>query len=287
MASDVVKSMYGELKRILKVEKKLRYNSVLLSFLKIKSNQRLAYLERTSCTKSMFIGQLDELLSRGDIQHFGDGDKYCITAQYVWKQEKEALLENNCIPVLFDEEYFNCPKAEGISEKERVIIYTLLVARAFSLESAMDLKTGEQYWSKWEDLVGDAYNVLKDAGMLEKLKREDLYSKKSTENKVSALFRHTDSLPKKTLLRFIAPGMQRYFLDLVDKDQKVIPAEVTAILKIAFPKNLLDLERIDALSKACIEIAYSKGMYLTEVKNPYIDTKVDGIMKRCFEELLL
>lgn len=287
MKSDVVKSMYDELKRILTVEKKLKYNSVLLSFLKIKSNQRLMYLERTARAKNILAGQLEELLLRKDVQYFGEGDRYCITAQYIWKQEKDMLIDNNDIPVMFDKDYFNCPIAEEITEKERVIIFTLIVSRAFSLESAMDLKTGEEYWGKWEELVGESYNILKNVGMLEKLKREDLYSKKSTENKVSSLFRHTDKLPKKTSLRFIAPGMQKYYLNLTNENKELLPSELTGILKILFPKDLLDLNIIDTLSKSCIEIAHLKGIYLTEIKNPYIDTNVDGIMKRCFEELLL
>jgi hypothetical protein len=286
MAKDIIESMYDELKRLLTVEKKLRNNSVLLSFLKIKSNSRLSYLERTCQPEAFFLGQLEQRLSNKDIQHYGEDDKYCLTADYVWRREKEHILNNDFIPQFFDEEYFNCPKSEGITEKEKVIIFTLLFARAFSEDTAMDLKIGETYWPKWEELTGDAYDVLASVGLLFTLPRDSLFSKSSTENKVSSLFRHTDSLPKKTFLRFVAPGGQKYFLDLCDEEGEFSLEQLIKLLKLIFKGNNLSLEKIDQLSDESIRLAHAQGLYLTDVKNPYINLDVDLVIRRCFEELM-
>jgi hypothetical protein len=286
MAKDIIESMYDELKRLLMVEKKLRNNSVLLSFLKIKSNSRLSYLERTCQPEAFFLGQLEQRLSNKDIQHYGEDDKYCLTADYVWRREKEHILNNDFIPQFFDEEYFNCPKYEGITEKEKVIIFTLLFARAFSEGTAMDLKIGENYWSKWEELTADTYDVLTRIGLITNLQKDALFSKSSTENKVSSLFRHTDVLKKKTFLRFVGPGEQKYYIDVCDAYGNFSAAELVKLLKIMVKGDTLSLEMLDKLSEDSIGLAHSKGLYLTDVKNPYINLSVDMEIRRSFEELI-
>ena len=74
----------------------------------------------------------------------------------------------------------------------------MIAARAFSSESAIDLKTSDKTLDVMREIIDGTYKLLSSLKVVTKLQIEELYGKKGNEHEVSNLIRHTDSLPRLT-----------------------------------------------------------------------------------------
>lgn len=284
---NMITQMYEELKRCLAVNGKLVENSVILSFLNVKSNARLSLLDESAFDLHNFNGLQQEYLDNKLIQKVGTGRKYCLTAQAIWQQEKNSLVDDDLLTNFLQEKIFNCPTEDvSLSEKERVILLAFILGRAFSVHTAMDLKLGDQFLDNWETIIIRAYDLLVELHCISKLKREDLFGKKVNEHPVSNLIRHTDSLPKKTALLFYALGEQKYLLNLAKDDTNTISAESSDnILSLIFERQKkLSLSETDKIAEVCNQTANRIGVLCYKEANEFISFENDNIIRDALEE---
>ncbi len=258
---------------LIKKYKKEKHPSLLIWFLDIKSNDRLrlikdSHINKFKIHKEVFKNLIDEnLIKETDIL-----SEYVLTAKGIWEYEnskgtisKESLLE------YLDEKYFKTFKSreKKITDKQKVILLTMIAARTFSRDSLMDLKMVDSALDAWKDIATQAYDLLLVMGFIKDMKKEDLFYKKEikgNEKEISHLFRHCDEIPKITKGVFKAIGKQKYFLDLY-KNNKINVEDLKFIFKKIIIDKKLTIPEVDKITEFCNRIATEKNVFIFDIKN--------------------
>lgn len=220
--NDQLATIYTSLREYLQLKRKLKDNSVLVSFINVKSNDAYKLLagsaiKRTRLPKNIF----ETLLSRGFIRVAGEPDKVVITAKGIWEIEsRNGTINNDILIDRIDGKFLDIFKEGGrLTEKDKVILLGMISVRSFSRESALDLKKGESVLSYLQSLLQSSFELLSRNNVVLKLKLEDLFGAQGNEHPVSHLIRHTDALLKRTWGIYKTLGQQKYYLDLFDGDR--------------------------------------------------------------------
>lgn len=271
---------------LIKKYKKEKYKSLLIWFLDIKSNDRLRLIKDSHINKIKIPKELfNELLDENLIKDTDVINEYVITAKGIWEYEtsKQLLCKDNLLKYL-DDKYFKTfkSKEKEITDKQKVILLTMIAARTFSKNSLIDLKMSESALKTWKDIATDAYDLLSSLNFLKDLKKHDLFYKREVrgnEKEISHLFRHCDEIPKITKGVFQALGKQQYFLNLY-KDGKINKEDLKFILKKIFSNKKLSIADVDKISEFCNKIATEKNVYIFDIRNHiFHNPKYDSLIR--------
>lgn len=267
-----------------KNKKNIIKRSVFFTFLNLKSNVR-GQLLREATIPSYKINRdaLFHLESNNFIRKTETLGNYTITAKGIWEiEQKKNILNITNLLEFLDDKLFNISKfaEKPLSDKQKIVILSMLAIRCFSEDSPLDLKTTEQILNVVKETVDKTYQLLKSLQLISKLNEDDLYGKKGNEHPVSNLFRHTDELPKLTGGLFKAAGNQKYYLDLYNKDQISHDGIKSLFEKIIGEKKLTFIE-MEMLSDFCQKISHEKSIFLFSdiKKHVFSKTKFDDVIK--------
>jgi len=286
MSSDIIlKKLYNNLKTNLEVDNKLKSQSILISFVDLKSNARFRYILGSALDLSQYDRRdINELLNNKLIRETEDVNSYAISGKGVWFIEENTILSINHFIDFIDNKYFDLAiNNNNITDKEKVILLSLITARAFSEATAINLKNDYLILDSCKRIIDNSYLILNEYGIVKKI--NNLYGKKGNEHIVSNLIRHTDILPKKTKGIYMAPGNQKYFLDIVHNDNISID-KLSYIIKCVLPK---DIEYNDVLSifEKFKTNSYNEAVYLNNnLNNSFINPHYDDMIKNAFEEAI-
>ena len=275
-----LRRFYTDLRDRLLLDKKLRGESVLLSCLQVKKNVRYRLLSDASIDKfGVLSKELQDLLAGGFIRESAEMSRYSITAKGIWEIEtEEGILSQRRLVEYLDHKNFDLfSKKSRLTSKEKVIVLSLLAARAFSESSCVDLKKDDATMNGWGRVIEKAYELLRALGLISDLEREKLLKTEGNEHPVSHLIRHTDALPRKTKGLYTAPGKQRYYLDL--SDEREIPIDKVAFMFRLVFEGDLGLDGMDRVLKFCNTVAYDDAILVFELAshifaNPSFDEVV-------------
>lgn len=278
--------LYGTL--LLK-DKKIKENSLLFTFFDIKSNDRLRLLiEGGTISSDIPLNIKKKLLNNKYIRETSEVNIISLTAKGIFHVEKlKEKLNHESIIEKIDHKFFNLfhEVQRELTEKEKIIILSLISARAFSIDSTADLKRSNKAQEEWGEIFVKCYHFLKKLNIITKLTEEDLFGKKGLEHPVSNVFRHTDSLPKLTRTVFSAPGNQKYFLNLYEKDYLDLE-KLRYILKKIFKDLNIDYSLANEISEFFRDITYTKDVYLfDQKKHIFSDIKYDKIINDLLRDL--
>ncbi len=283
---DCLSEFYNRLdENIKKKKKKLERNSVLLTFLNFKSNDRYRLLSNSSIPSYKINKAVIPLLEKEKlIRETESIGEYTLTAMGLWEVEKEKeLLHDMVIIDYFDEKFFNLYKKieKPLSDKQKVILLSFIATRAFSDHSVIDLKTTDKRLDKLQEIINNSYHLLKSLGMITKLKFNDLYRAKGKGNErpVSHLIRHTDALPKITKGLYKAKGNQKYFLDLY-RENRFSEKDLIFLFKKIFDFKNLNYNELEKLYKFCIDTAHNYNIFLFDIdRHIFSKSKFDRLIK--------
>ena len=268
-------------------EKGLTENSVLISFLRTQSASRYNAL-RKSTINSAFVPNnvLMLLLAKGFIQCIGNVDDYAITAKGVWHYEKNHDLINEQILLSYlDEKYFSdelSVKNVDLNDKEKVILFAMILARAFSEKSAVDLKRSDTVKDKWQEILETSYDALENLGFVTKLEKTDFLGTRGNEHVVSSIFRHNNSMVQKTKGIYAYTRKQEYYLDLY-KDGVLSEEKLSYLFWKIFKGNIAPTS-VDFIINCCDKVSSRESIYLFNMNEhifsmPTYDTLLkDGLM---------
>lgn len=223
----------------------------------------------------------ESLLQNGYIRSTGTDNRYYITARGIWKvEEHEGKINADKLIKFIDKEKFSKSFQEvnkNITDKQKVILFTLIATRCFSQYSVADLKTQNRIKDVWAEVVDECYSFLEKMGTVKKLKYSDLYGRVGNEHKVSNLFRHTDRLPKLTQNIFQTLGRsQKYYLDLSNNKQ-INKGKLKILLQKIFDSITLDSNKREKISNFCREISHGYDTRLfPKNKNDFHGFEYDG-----------
>ena len=274
LPNDIIKQLgkfYKKLELELLKQKKKKSESILLSFLKLKSNVRFNLLNEARIQIDSFNikdDELEKLTQENLISNADDYEYYEITAKGIWVYEKylSIISEDNLIEFI-NQEYFKNEVSVSLNDKEKVILLLFISARAFSEEIFIDLKKSETTNDKLKIIAEDCFNFLNKCGLIKKLNLDDLFGKQGNEHPVSNLIRHTDKLPKKTKGIYKALYNQRYCLNLF-KDNEIFVKGLSFLFWLIFGNTMSEETKI-SLIQFCANInnEYSTFLYDSGVED--------------------
>jgi ribosomal protein S19E (S16A) len=265
--------LYESFRDNLESKKKLHSKSALTSSLNIKNNERFRALNETARIAGKVPSDiLSELRENGMVRNTDDIASITISAKGIWFVEKKnGILDENKLLEFIDENYFNLfETGKPITEKEKVIIFGLLAARAYSQSSAVDMRKDDAVKDAWKDIMESAFQKLKEIGVVAKLEMNDLMPTEGVEHPASHLIRHTDSLPRKTRALFKASGKNKYYLDIFTDN--TLSSEKLAYLFWLVLGNNIDTDHVENISEYCREIAYNKSIYVFDLDDHKFST---------------
>jgi hypothetical protein len=261
-----LQKMYDAYRDNLEMKKKLQSKSVLISTLKVKKNDRFRPLNDSARMAAKIPSDiLLELKENGMIRNTGDVASFTISGKGIWLIEKSnGIIDDNVLIDFIDENYFNPFEAgKPLTEKEKVIIFGLLATRAFSQNSAADMRKDDYVKDAWKEIMESSLEKLREVGVIKSLEIDDLMPKKGIEHPASHLIRHTDSLPRKTRAIFTAGGKNNYYLNLYENDQ--LSMEKLAYLFWLVFGDSIDSDNIEGISEYCRDVAYNKSIYVFDL----------------------
>lgn len=263
--------------------KKIRKNSIIVHFINIKSNDRLGLLNNSAIEKLRIPANvLCYLLERKFIRETDSVDSYVITAKGVWEIEsKNNVMDQESLLEFIDDKLFDVysESQKPLSEKHKLILFSMIAARAFSIESSVDLMRADRSKDAWKQIIDGSYGILNDFRVIKKLVVDDIYGKKGNEHPVSNVFRHTDKVPKRTKGLFKAAGNQRYYLDLYDGVQ-ISGENLGFLLTRIFGKEHFEIDEINKISEFCNRVAYTQDIYIFDVKkHKFSNPRYDNVLR--------
>jgi len=273
---------------ILKNKSKIDNKSILISFFSFKSNVRYKLLSESAIPSYKIPKDIfDELKNKNLIRTTDTLNSYTITANGIWEIEnRDGTLDLTGFLNNIDQKYFNAyvDSNKPLSEKQKVIIFSMIAARAFSDKSTVDLKKNEETRNAWKEITDQTYHKLKDLGIISNLKIESndsksLYGNSKTERPVSNLYRHTDKLPKITKGIFKASGGQKYFLDL-SNDPDMFKERLNYLFDLVIGNIHISYSEIDEMYNFCCDIANKKNIYVFDpIEHIFSKSKYDESMR--------
>lgn len=290
MSSDVIlKKLYESLKTNLALDNKLKKQSILISFIDLKSNSRYRYILDSAQELSQFNkNDIKKLINDKMIRETEDINSYAISGKGVWTIELNSVISIESFIEFIDDKYFDLAISNNnVTDKEKVILLSLITARAFSETTAINLKNDNLVLDSCKRIIDNCYSILSEYKIIKKI--NNLYGKKGNEHIVSNLIRHTDILPKKTKGIYKAPGNQKYFLDIVDDDDNISIDKLSYIIKRMLSNNT-DVKYNDVISifENCNKNSYNEAVYLNNnLNNSFINPHYDDMIKNAFEEAIL
>lgn len=277
-------ALYDNLER----DRKLKNDSIIISFIETTKNTIHKAMSASSKSSSKIpTDVLNSLLSEGLIQSTDEIDTYAITAKGVWLIENEKGVLNEEILISYiNKEYFVGDGVKPISEKEKVVLFSMIAARTFSENSSVDLNKDNRTPDVWKDTLDAACEKLFSLGIVSQKTRDDLYNKSGNEHVVSGLFRRNNDLPRKVKGLYKFTGEKKYFLDLYDGSQ--ISQEKLSYLFWQIFNGNISKESLEDISNFCNEISNNKSIYIFTIKNhPFSMPKYDLIIKDCLVESII
>lgn len=283
-----LEELYDSLQLQLELKKKHKYGSLMADMMKIKSNDRLNFLNDSA------VDILDTKMKRALISNkyvkeneFG---KYYISAIGIHKIELERNQSSNILIDFIDQEFFtNKSIDKGLKDSEKVILMTLIVIRTFNVDAALDLNSNDKIKDACGEILEYYNKKLYEYGVLKKYSK-DFFGKNGNEHRVSSKIRHTEGLPKKTKMMYKNGHnkSRKYFLDISDGTEINVEDLKYLLEKIFDDKSKIDYEMLTEITDELINIAYEKGpdIYDNTAKT-FIQPKYDTVISDAIEDVLL
>ena len=224
---------------------------------------------------------IDRALSDGMVQ-LKEPNVYVLTAKGAWAVETEFLgySIDNLLEKIDKDRFGNNDKNEKISDKNKVILFSLMSLRAFSEEtvaSYRDDTTEEIFWSA---LSKSAAFLLENK--IINTKFTDMYNDSGSKGKFGSLFGEIDKLTPSTRGIFV-PKSSKYHLDVTEENGDLNKDKICFIFEKIFEEIPLSL--IDSLNDFCFDISRKYGTLLSDPDSNYCSSNWDNIIKRCVESV--
>jgi hypothetical protein len=290
--SEVLNSFYNKLERVL-IQNNIRIikKSILITLLDFSQGKIHFLLDQSTIDPSEIVGTrfIKNLLENGYIRESDNIEslaKYSLTAKGIWEND----IENNSVNINDLIEYINSSKfsfsdsQKPFSDKEKVIIFTMLATRVFSQDITLDLREPKRS-DYWKEIFIDCNKYLCSSGIIS---AEIEFETKGLEHPLSYLLRHANSLSQKSFQIFRQLGNREYYLDIVGEE--LLPQEDTKIKLIRIFKKVLECQvtpdLYTSLSNFLVTSAHQKSIHV--INNfQFINYSWDTVIKDALLETLL
>jgi len=277
-------ALYDNLER----DRKLKEKSVFISFLRTNKTPRYKLLTKSAIPSSKVPNKIiNFLLLEKLITSTNEIESYTITAKGVWSIENEkGKLDEDSFISYINKEYFTIEKQKKVTDNEKVVLFSMIVARTFSDKSPLYLETGSSSVDKWKEILDLSCDKLISLKVIPKTTKNKLYSKAGNEHAVSNLIRHNIYLSPKIKGIYHSMGSQNYYLDIYD-DSQISKDKLSYLFWKIFNGNLNN-ESIDEIAKFCSRLSDNMSIYIFDLDIHIFSTpKYDIIVKDCLKDSMI
>lgn len=265
---NTLKQFYSRLYENTRSKLSRSQKSILLYFLKSRDATRFSLLRKSAISSLLLDNQsVENLLNAGYIQGMNELNTYTITAKGVWYMEKqEGIIDEKLIIDYIQENFFTLLKKEKMDNTEKVILLSLILSRAFSKISCVDLNKADYIKNGWLDVLKIAFDIVKKYKAYDdtkKFNKEDMFKTRANVHIVSYLFRHNNKMKQKTKDIYSYTGDQQYYLNLY-KNKKFNKNDLGYLFYILFKGNLT-IKQIENISELCDKVSDDQSLYLFDV----------------------
>lgn len=286
MVNDVESGLfhfYTVLFENVKNELSIKENSIFITLITASQNKVLKLLSDSALASDLIgEGKIRDLLESDLIKKDEFSENFTITAQGIWQIEKNKnIVSEPQIIEYFQKSQFQRKKGSKIELKyrEKVVLLSMIAARAFSFESRVNLTTKGRLYDAWEEIFDSANQFLFDLKVINEKEKDSLYSRCANDPPVRYIFRRMTDLPKKTNLIYNFDKGLNYWLNMPDSEQE-FKQKIAFLFSIIFTDKL-SYHNLDIILDFCRKIAQNKSIFAFSdiTKHEYLDPRYDLWLK--------
>ncbi|MFA5303308.1 MAG: hypothetical protein WC393_02100 [Candidatus Nanoarchaeia archaeon] len=275
---DILKQSY------IKFFKKNVKGSLFLKMIEAKGRSRFDILESASLHNFEINKDIkEELLKEGYIREGKDINEYIITGKgTVYYETQKSISSKDDIIDYLDIKFFNISKKteKKVDSVEKVILLSLIAARAFSKESSIDCTKSNEVLDLWKKIFEESYELLKNLKIIDS--EEPLFEEnKGNQHIIAKTIRAKSELFEKVKNIYkLVSGQNSRFLDMT-VDKNIIEEKLIFLFNKIFEKNL-DYISINKVNEFLIDISEKYYVYLFDSKtHVFKSMDYDDIIKDC------
>jgi len=256
-AENQLVSMYDTLTDKIRAEK--QWNTIWEFSFNKDGNARLS-MYYSAAAEYVDSSVVAELKNNGLIRDSKDVNQYILTAKGVYQAETILRIDTlTNILVAVDDRFFE-PKVTKISEREKIILFSMMMMRCFSKEYCIDARKDKDTKDEWMQIFIESQNQLKKMKVIKvKTPLEKLGKKSDIEDPMSNIIRHTDALDKKVKMLYKKTGKNQYYLDMLYKDRTINVESLAFILDSIF-EGSIGYAQINEIADFCRDALHVHGV---------------------------
>jgi len=222
---------------------------------------------------------IEQALSDGMIK-LKEPNVYILTAKGAWTVETEFLdySIDDLLEKIDEKKFGTYNKSKKISDKNRVILLSLIALRAFSKETVASYRDDTASDAFWSALSESATFLLN--GKIISTKFIEMYNEYGSKGKFGTLFGEIDKLASPTHGIFV-PSLSKYYLDFANENRDLNKDKICRILEVIFEEIPISLTK--PLIDFCYHISRTYGILLFDSDVSYCSSKWDNIIDRSIE----
>lgn len=175
-------------------------------------------LAESSLSASLFetpASELDALVKKDLIRETNERGRYAITALGIMQiEEHKGIITKTGLLQCIDAAYLNSfDSLKSITDRDKIILFSMMSIRAFSIDSAVSLGKSPEIDSHWNSFFGACATFLHNCGSIAeipKILQDPIY-----ESATSELLRRAQDLPSKSRGLYCFSRSHDYYLDIV------------------------------------------------------------------------
>jgi hypothetical protein len=291
-----------QLELLIKLHKKLKdafirdyksniSKSIYFSLLNLKSKtKRMRILQKSAVPAlSLNNNHLEQLINQKYVEYIDKKKNICLTSFGIWYVENILdVIDTKELIDFINDKWFNCFANfnRPLSDKEKVILFTLLSVRAFSKNFAVELNNANCH-DGWAKALNSSFDFLyRNQIISDKNLLLSMTGKTKSLQPVIHFFRYSEYLPKQTNGIFIARGSNSYYLDLY-KHEKLDVQSLIFLFEIIF-QDKMDFVLMDKLNEHCQKTSYDISVKVfTLDKHVFSTPDYDNLVKQALRRIVV
>ncbi|WP_214084230.1 hypothetical protein [Methanoculleus sp.] len=260
-------TFYDSLLDVLKA-RKLTRNSIILTFLRMRSNDIMDCLDKASIDGLSISPKVTQtLIAKNYIRGGEDFSQYIITARGVWEIEESLGYISSEILIDFIDQYkFEIEKGGNLEDKEKVVILALISLRCFYEKTPLN-RNKESAWNEMFEVLKESRNFLVSMNKIKSFE----FTKPSNEDPIEAVFRRSNKLKKHTRGIYCFGG-KKHWIDVYDEDHEKVLIDKLGYLLWKIFGGETSIEEQDEINAFCDSILnkYKNYVYNAEERQMFV-----------------
>ena len=224
---------------------------------------------------------LTHLLEQKLIKKSDDNRQYAITARGIWTIEKNYNIINETMLLdYFESKKFSISveKTEELEYREKVIIFSMIAARAFSKKSCINVQSQDGLQDYWKDIFDLACQKLLDIKIITEKNKTELYYRSVHDPPVVSLLRRVPGIQPRTKFLYQHDTSLHYWLEMPETDDEFV-LKLAWLFFMIF-KEKLTFDNLDSIFEFCQEISHDKSIYIFDLnQHKFSNPKYDELVK--------